>query len=184
MITKHPGTGGAVTVGTVTAQLLYETAGARYAGPGRDGPARHRAADQDGPDRVRIDGVRGEAPPPTLKVGLTRLGGFRNEVTFVLTGLDIEAKAALVRGQMEAALDAAEAAPPRCAGRWPAPTTRTRTSRRRRARCCGSSCGTRTRTRWAGRSAAPPIELALASYPGFHVTAPPGRARRTGCSRR
>lgn len=62
VITKHPGTGGAVTTGTVTAQLLYETSGARYAGP--DVTARLDTArlTQDGPDRVRIDGVRGEAP--------------------------------------------------------------------------------------------------------------------------
>ena len=55
VITKHPGTGGAVTVGTVTAQLLYEVAGPRYAGPGRHAPARHRAAEpgRPGPGRDR-----------------------------------------------------------------------------------------------------------------------------------
>src|SRR3954468_9349548 len=105
VITKHPGTGGAVTVGTVTAQLLYEIGGARYAGP--DVTARFDTIrlDEDGPDRVRISGVEGEPPPPTVKVGLTALGGFRNEMTFVLTGLDIEAKAELVRDQL-AGLDA------------------------------------------------------------------------------
>src|ERR1041384_1704201 len=80
--------------------------------PARPGPAAARpppppdpiGPTQDGPDRVRVEGVRGEAPPPTLKVGLNRLGGFRNEVAFVLTGLDIQAKAALVREQMEPAL--------------------------------------------------------------------------------
>ena len=58
---------------TVGAQLLYETAGARYAGPdvtARLDPVR---LTQDGPDRVRVEGVRGEAPPPTLKVGVSRL---------------------------------------------------------------------------------------------------------------
>ena len=90
VITKHPGTGGAVTAGTVTAQLLYETAGARYAGPDVTARLDTVRLAEEGPDRVRIDGVRGEAPPPTLKTGLTRLGGWRNEVTFVLTGLDVD----------------------------------------------------------------------------------------------
>ena len=74
--------------------------------PGRHRPPRHRSGcTEDGRDRVRISGVRGEAPPPQLKVGLNRLGGFRNEVAFVLTGLDIEAKAALVRAQLETRLE-------------------------------------------------------------------------------
>ncbi|CAM5735176.1 hypothetical protein STENM223S_05060 [Streptomyces tendae] len=104
VVTKHDGTGGFVDVGTVTAQLLYETGGARYAGPDVTTRLDTVRLTQDGPDRVRVEGVRGEAPPPTLKVGLNRLGGFRNEVAFVLTGLDVEAKAALVRDQMAPAL--------------------------------------------------------------------------------
>ncbi len=48
-----------------------------------------------GPDRVRVSGVRGEPPPATVKVALNYLGGFSNTMTLVLTGLDIEAKAAL-----------------------------------------------------------------------------------------
>ena len=62
VITKHPGTGGAVTVETVTAQLLYEIGAPAYLGPGRGRPGstRSRCAD-DGPDRVRVTGVRGSA---------------------------------------------------------------------------------------------------------------------------
>lgn len=93
VITKHPGTGGAVTVGTVTAQLLYEIQGPRYLNP--DATARFdsiRLA-QEGPDRVRVSGVKGEPPPPTTKVCINYLGGYKNAMTFVLTGLDIEEKA-------------------------------------------------------------------------------------------
>ncbi|WP_031081599.1 acyclic terpene utilization AtuA family protein, partial [Streptomyces sp. NRRL WC-3549] len=111
VVTKHDGTGGVVDLGTVTAQLLYETSGARYAGPDVTARLDTVTLTPDGPDRVRISGVRGEAPPPTLKTGLTRLGGWRNEVVFVLTGLDVEAKARLVQDQFADALARAGRAP-------------------------------------------------------------------------
>jgi hypothetical protein len=81
VITKHPGTGGAVTVGTVTAQLLYEIAGPRYLSP--DAVARFDsiAVTLLARDRVRISGVRGEPPPPTLKVTANLNAGWRNSMT-------------------------------------------------------------------------------------------------------
>ncbi len=171
VITKHPGTGGAVTVGTVTAQLLYEIGGARYAGP--DVTARFDSIrlDDDGPDRVLLSGVRGEPPPPTLKVGLNALGGFRNEVTFVLTGLDIEAKADLVRTQL-AHLDAA----------WTLARTDHGDAAVQEEAAALLHCVVRGPDPKAiGRAfSGAAIELALASYPGFHVTAPPGDASPYG----
>ena len=97
VIGKHDGTGGAVTIGTVTSQLLYEIGGPEYLGP--DVTARFDTIDleQIAPDRVRISGVRGQAPPDTLKVAMNELGGYRNSFTVALTGLDIDAKAAFVR---------------------------------------------------------------------------------------
>lgn len=180
VITKHPGTGGAVTTGTVTAQLLYETSGARYAGPDVTARLDTVRLTEDGPDRVRIDGVRGEAPPPTLKTGLTRLGGWRNEVTFVLTGLDVTAKAVLVRRQMEAAFDAAGNRPAEV--RW----TLARTDREDADVQEEASALLRLVVRDADQDAVgrvvsgAAIELALASYPGFHVTAPPGKGTPYG----
>jgi hypothetical protein len=93
VITKHPGTGGAVTVGTVTAQLLYEIAGPRYLSP--DAVARFDSIQltDDGPDRVRIAGVRGEEPPATLKVTANLEAGWRNSMTLALTGAQVEEKA-------------------------------------------------------------------------------------------
>src|SRR5262245_40448991 len=95
VVTKHAGTGGIVSVGTVTAQLLYEIAGAEYPNP--DVTARFDTIhlEQDGPDRVRVTGIRGGPPPPTTKVCINHFGGYKNSMTFVLTGLDIEAKAQL-----------------------------------------------------------------------------------------
>jgi hypothetical protein len=100
VITKHPGTGGRVDIGTVTSQLLYEIGGVRYANP--DVVARFDTITlrDDGPDRVAIGMVRGEPAPTTLKVGVNVLGGYRNSFTFCLTGLDIEAKAALLEDQI------------------------------------------------------------------------------------
>jgi hypothetical protein len=93
VITKHPGTGGAVTIGTVTAQLLYEIGSGRYLSP--DAVARFDTIElaQDGPDRVRIGGVRGEAPPPTLKVTANLDAGWRNSMTLALTGAQVADKA-------------------------------------------------------------------------------------------
>ncbi len=96
VIGKHDGTGGAVTVGTVTAQLLYEIDAPGYLGPDVTTRFDTIRLTQAGPDRVRIDSVRGEPPPPTLKVATNELGGYRSEINVGLTGLDIEAKAALV----------------------------------------------------------------------------------------
>ncbi|MFF3275624.1 acyclic terpene utilization AtuA family protein [Streptomyces chrestomyceticus] len=180
VITKHAGTGGAVTVGTVTAQLLYETAGARYAGPDVTARLDTVCLTQVGTDRVRIDGVRGEAPPSTVKVGLTRLGGWRNAVTFVLTGLDIEAKAALVKQQMDAAFEAA--------GRRPASVewALARTDHVDAAVQEEASALLRLVVRDADQEAVgrvvsgAAIELALGSVPGFHVTAPPGKGEPYG----
>ncbi|MFE9795350.1 acyclic terpene utilization AtuA family protein [Streptomyces goshikiensis] len=176
VVTKHPGTGGVVSVGTVTAQLLYETQGVRYLGP--DVTARLDTVRllSVGADRIGISGVRGEAPPGTLKVGVTRIGGWRNEVVFVLTGLDIEAKEELVRAQLADALrDVAEVG-------W----TLARTDHADAATQETSSALLRLVVRDpspdpVGRSlTAAAIELALASYPGFHVTAAPGPAQPYG----
>ncbi|MBQ1159039.1 acyclic terpene utilization AtuA family protein [Streptomyces smyrnaeus] len=176
VVTKHPGTGGAVTVGTVTAQLLYETAGPRYPGPDVTARLDTVRLAQEGPDRVRIEGARGEPRPGTLKVGLTRLGGFRNEVTFVLTGLDVEAKAALVREQMEAAFARAGTRRPREVSWNLARTGRPDADVQEEAGALLRLVVRDADENVVGRAvSAPAVELALASYPGFHVTAPPAR---------
>ncbi|MFF1507953.1 acyclic terpene utilization AtuA family protein [Streptomyces sp. NPDC058326] len=178
VITKHPGTGGLVDVGTITAQLLYETAGARYPGPDVTARLDTVRLTREGPDRVRIDVVRGEAPPPTLKVGLSRLGGFRNEVVFVLTGLDIEAKARLVRDQVEDALAKCRPAEVRWElARTDRPDAGTEETASALLRLVVRDPGPEAVGRALTGAA---IELALASYPGFHVTAPPGRGAPYG----
>ncbi|MEI5099313.1 acyclic terpene utilization AtuA family protein [Streptomyces sp. PmtG] len=180
VITKHDGTGGVVDVGTVTAQLLYETGGARYAGPDVTARLDSVRLTPEGPDRVRVHGVRGEAPPPTLKVGLNRLGGYRNEVVFVLTGLDVDAKAALVRAQIEDALEAAASRPADV--RWElARTDRPDADTEETASALLRLVVRDPDPDAVGRAlSGAAVELALGSYPGFHVTAPPGKGAPYG----
>ncbi|ABP56753.1 acyclic terpene utilization AtuA family protein [Salinispora tropica] len=175
VLTKHPGTGGAVTVETVTAQLLYEVGGPAYLGPDVVTHLDSVHLAPDGPDRVRVSGVRGTPPPETLKVGVNNLGGFRNSMTFVLCGLDIPAKAALVRGQLEETV-----------GKEGLEFVLARTDHPDTSDTETASAllhvhlrdGDKAR---AGRAfSAAAVELALASYPGCTLTTPPGDATPYG----
>jgi Acyclic terpene utilisation family protein AtuA len=177
VITKHTGTGGLVSTDTVTAQLLYEIAGARYPNPDVTLRMDSVSVSADGPDRVRVTGVRGEAPPPTLKVSLNSIGGFRNATSFVLTGLDIEAKAALIQRQLENALPV-----------WPAELqwTLARTDHAdadtEEAASALLHCVVRDPdpAKVGRQFSSAAVELALASYPGFTSTAPPGEGQVYG----
>ncbi|NMI00754.1 acyclic terpene utilization AtuA family protein [Pseudonocardia acidicola] len=182
VITKHDGTGGLVSVGTVTAQLLYEIAEPAYLGP--DVTAHFDTVDlaQEGPDRVRISGVQGSPPPETLKVALNDVGGFRNTMTLVLTGLDIEEKAAWAEQQLFDVLGGRE----RFAevdvrllrfDRPDAPSNEQATAHLRITvkdpdpRKVGRAFSNAT------------MELALAGYPGFHTTTPPSAESAYGVYR-
>ena len=95
-ITKHPGTGGLVSVGTVTAQLLYEISSPAYINPDVISHFDTLEINQIGPDRVRVSGCRGSNPPGKHKVCINLATGYRNGMDLVLTGLDIEAKAKII----------------------------------------------------------------------------------------
>ena len=181
VITKHPGTGGQVTVDTVTAQLVYEIQSATYLGPDVSTHLDSIVLASDGPDRVRVSGVVGSPPPETLKVCVNELGGFRNQAELVLVGLDIEEKAAWVRAQVDAAL----AADPPAAVEWSLARTDHEDADTEEA----ASCRLRVSVRdpdadKVGRAfTAPLVELALASYPGFTLTGPPAPATPYGVYR-
>lgn len=173
VITKHPATAGAVTVDTVTSQLLYEVQDARYAGPDVTSRLDSISLRQDGPDRVEISGVRGEAPPPDVKVSLTSLGGFRNEMTMVVTGLDIEAKADLARRQFEDALTISPADLTWTLARTDAPDAPTQQQAAALLTVVARDPDPKVVGRPFSNAA---VEIALGSYPGFHPTSPPGAA--------
>jgi Acyclic terpene utilisation family protein AtuA len=172
VITKHPGTGGLVSVGTVTAQLLYEVAGPAYANPDVVALFDTIRLDAEGPDRVRVSGTRGSPPPDTLKVALNYLGGYRNTMTMVLTGLDIEEKAARAQEMLFAALGGR--------GRFAEVDVRLIRTDRPDAPTNEQATAQLRITVFSpdparvGRSFSnATVELALAGYAGFHTTTPP-----------
>ena len=179
VITKHENTGGAVTVGTVTAQLLYEIAGPAYANP--DVVARFDTStlDQLRPDRVRISGTVGEAPSGRLKVAVNYVGGYRNTMTLVLTGLDIEAKAALAEAQLFDLLggrDAFDAVDVRLL-RFDHPDAATNAEATAHLQITVKD-GDRAKV---GRHFSGAVtELFLSGYAGFHTTTPPTDASEFG----
>jgi hypothetical protein len=132
----------------------------------------------DGPDRVQISGVRGSAPPELLKVCVNELGGHRNAVELVLTGLDVEAKAAWVRAQLEQRLTASSVA--WSLGPLPRSDADTEEAASTLLRCTVRDSSPEP----VGRAfSGAVVELALASYPGFTMTAPPGDATPYGVCR-
>jgi hypothetical protein len=195
VITKHPGSGGMVTVGTVTAQLLYEIGGPAYLNPDVTADFETIHLEQEGRDRVRISGTRGMVPPERLKVAMNYLGGFRNSLTLVMTGLDAEAKADLaLRTITGVGLDEAQ----RLAGD---PTALAAASRLEVAELSVALDATAKDDpqlpsdaqsflrltvkdpdgRKAGKPfTAPVIEATLSSYPGLFPTTPPGPASPYG----
>lgn len=183
VITKHPGTGGLVSVGTVTAQLLYEIGPPAYPNP--DVIARFDTIrlEQQGTDRVRVSNVRGEPAPATTKVSINYDGGFRNRMTFVLTGLDQHLKSEWLRRALFDRLGGEE----RLAARGitadvrfvaaPSDATDGQESASGKLHVSVKSADERDVGR-AFSSAA--IELALANYPGFFATSAPGAAQSFG----
>ncbi len=175
VITKHTGSGGEVSVGTVTAQLLYEIAGPEY--PNTDVVARFDtiALDQEGHDRVRISGARGRPAPARVKVCCNLLGGWRNSMTFVLTGLDIEEKAAVTLRSLERTLGGPGAF--ERFGEFDARLIRTDKAD------APVEVEATAQLRITVKDVDPDVvgrrfsgaatELALAGYPGLHLTGPP-----------
>ncbi|WP_166389204.1 acyclic terpene utilization AtuA family protein [Nocardioides ochotonae] len=178
VITKPDGTGGGVTVDTVTAQLVYEIQSARYLGPDVTARLDTVRLEQVGRDRVAITGTRGDAPPAALKVGVNELGGHRNSVEFVLTGLDVEAKADWVREQLTPRLRAAEVSWSGARSAQPGADTEEAASTLLRCTVLDPGPGP------VGKEfTAACVELGLASYPGFSLTAPPGPPTAYGVHR-
>lgn len=174
VITKQSGTPGAVTLDTVSAQLLYEIGGPRYAVP--DVVVRLDTArlDQESPDRVRISGVRGEPAPSRAKALLTYSGGYRNAMTLAVTGLErrrkIDVAVRAVESQLPGGLDGFDDHRVECVGASPD------SSRPDDQTFLRISVADPDRQR-AGRAfSSAVVATALGGYPGLYLTSPPGDA--------
>ena len=177
VITKNRGTGGKVSVGTVTAQLVYEIQSTRYLNPDVTTKLETIQLVDLGEDRVEIRGTKGFAPPSTTKVAITLAGGFRNELTFVLTGLDVEAKAALLENAVRKSLEGQPLTLvfQRIGSADPEARTQNEASTLVRVLATSESEAAAGRA-FSGKL----IELALGNYPGLYATDVPGGASEVG----
>ncbi|ALE73345.1 exopolyphosphatase [Pseudonocardia sp. EC080610-09] len=172
VITKHEGTGGLVSVGTVTAQLLYEIGRPAYLGPDAVAHFDTSQLSQEGEHRVRISGTRGSAPTDELKVALNHEGGYRNTMTLVLTGTRIEEKAEWATEQLAELLGGRD----RFAEfdtqllRFDHPDAPANAEATAHLRITVKDPDRRKVGRAFSNTT---MELALGGYPGFHTTTPP-----------
>jgi hypothetical protein len=171
VITKGPGTDGAVTRDTVTAQLLYEIGEPAYLNPDVITHLDTAELTDLGDDRVQIRGVRGSAPPATTKVAITGVGGWENSVLLALTGSDLDEKAALVEQSVDRYIETADGldavAIDRIGQAQPDPDSQNAGTELLRIAVQGTKEA-------AGRAfSSRMVELALSSYPGMYSLGPP-----------
>jgi Acyclic terpene utilisation family protein AtuA len=161
----------------VTAQLVYEIGGSRYLNPDVTTALDTVELEQVGKDRVRTSGVRGSPPPPTTKVAITSAGGFANEMTFVFTGLDIDAKMALFEKGARAALDGVKA---RIEFQRIGGATKDAANENEATAFLRVIAASRDEAAVGRLFSSALIELGLASYPGLFALAPPGPGHPVG----
>lgn len=179
VITKHDATGGLVSPGTVTAQLLYEVDSPIYLNPDVVTHFDTLTVEQAGEHRVRVSGTTGTPPPATLKVAMNYVGGYRNTMTMVLTGLDIEEKACWATDMLFEILGGCD--------RFddvdvqllrydkPAPTRLSEATAHLRI-----TVKDRDRTKVDRAFSNGVLELAVGGFAGFHTTTPPTAASEFG----
>ncbi len=99
VITKHPNTGGLISVGTVTAQLMYEVNAPEYITPDVIAHFDTIEISQDGVDRVAIKNIKGSPATDTSKVTINCMDGYQNTMVFNVMGLDVKKKVDILHEQ-------------------------------------------------------------------------------------
>ena len=175
VITKHPGAKGLVSVGTVTAQLLYEIGGPHYLNPDVTSFFESISLAEIGPDRVSVSGVRGGPPPADLKIAMNYLGGYRNSMVFGISAPGFARKAAVLERSLWEI-----AGPP---GQFAEVDVKLMGEEKGDPATNDEALGYLRVTvkdpdpeKVGRRFSSAAVELTLASYPGFFVTTPPGEA--------
>lgn len=176
IITKVNPSDGAVTIDTVKAQLLYEVQSETYHNADVSLLLDSVRVEQVGQDRVLVSGALGVRPPNQLKVSMGIKGGWRNSMTLVLTGREIEEKAQMAEAAVWNAIpggrEAFDDVDVELLGR-PVEDPVTMGEAVSLLRIAVSSSDERL----AGRQfSSAVVQTGLASYPGFYMTAPPGPA--------
>ncbi len=173
-ISKVSGSGGVVSIGTITEQLLYEIGSPRYINPDVVAHFDTISLTQTAKDVVRVEGAKGSEPPNTYKVALNFFGGYRNHVMFAFTGLNIVEKTEMIKNQMmdDKTVDAPDEMSFQLIGD---PSSNILYQE-------GSTCLMRVSVKDSDRAKVgrafsnAAVELALASYPGLYLANPPQEA--------
>jgi hypothetical protein len=106
VVTKHPQTGGAVSVPSITEQLLYEMGDPRsYITPDVIADFTSIQLADDGPNRVRVFGIKGRPATDKLKVSVAYRSGFKAVGTLVYAWPDALEKAQLADRVLRERLD-------------------------------------------------------------------------------
>jgi hypothetical protein len=106
VITKHPHTGGRVSIPSVSEQLVYEMGDPHaYITPDVVADFTSIRLASDGENRVRVHGITGAPPTPFLKVSIAYRAGFKAVGSLVYSWPDAMEKAQLADRVMRERLD-------------------------------------------------------------------------------
>ncbi|MBW1898522.1 MAG: acyclic terpene utilization AtuA family protein, partial [Deltaproteobacteria bacterium] len=154
-------------------QLIYEIKEPRYLTPDVSARFDTIQISQESENRVRIQGVCGEPQSDKSKVCINNLIGYRNSMTIILTGLDIEKKASILEDTIFESIGGKDKY-----AKWD--VTLTRTEKENPATNEEAFAYLKLSVmdpdpQKTANFSSKIVELALSTIPGFTATAPPSK---------